>query len=72
MDKAKDKKGENFKITGTWERQAKQLKKKFSQLTNADMKLEPGKDDELLTRIETRLNKTRQEVINLIKNCQAV
>ncbi len=72
MDKTKIKNLENFKITGNWERQAKQLKKKFSQLTNADMKLESGKDDELLTRIETRLNKTREEVINLIKNCQAV
>jgi hypothetical protein len=72
MDTSKNNKSEGFKITGNWERQSKQLKKKFCQLTNADMKLTPGKDEELLTRIETRLNKSRQEVINLIKNCQAV
>ncbi len=72
MEATKNNKTVEFKITGNWERQSKQLKKKFCQLTNADMKLVPGKDEELLTRIETRLNKTRQEVINLIKNCQAV
>jgi hypothetical protein len=72
MDPAKNKKTENFKITGNWEKQSKQLAKKFSQLTKADLKLETGKDSELLSRIETRLNKTREEVINLIKNCQPV
>ena len=72
MDSTKNKSPQSFKITGNWEKQSKQLKKKFSQLTNADMKLESGKDDELLTRIESRLNKTRSEVINLIKNCQPV
>jgi hypothetical protein len=72
MEISKIKKDENFKITGSWEKQSKQLKKKFSQLTNADMKLEAGKDNELLIRIETRLNKNREEVINLIKNCQPV
>lgn len=59
-----------FKITGSWDRQARQLKKKFCQLTNADMKLESGKDEELIDRMGARLNKNRQEIINLIKNCQ--
>jgi phosphoserine aminotransferase len=72
MDTTKNKKSEDFKITGNWEKQSKQLAKKFSQLTKADLKLESGKDNELLERIETRLNKNRAEVINLIKNCQPV
>lgn len=57
---------ENFKITGDWAAQSKILKEKFSQLTDADLKFEPGKEPELLTRIETKLNKKREEVINII------
>lgn len=62
---------EPFKITGDWSSQAKQLKAKFNQLTESDLKLEPGKDHELLARVEKRLNKNRNEVINIIKKGQA-
>ena len=55
-----------FKITGNWSEQSKTLKSKFSQLTDADLKFEQGKENDLLTRIETRLNKKREEVINII------
>lgn len=61
---------ENFKITGNWDHQSKQLKEKFNQLTDADLKFETGKENELLTRVETRLNKKREEVINIIKKGQ--
>jgi hypothetical protein len=56
-----------FKITGNWADQSKVLKTKFSQLTDADLKFEPGKENELLKKVETRLNKNREEVINIIK-----
>lgn len=59
-----------FVITGNWEEQSKQLKEKYSQLTDADLKFEPGKEDSLLTRVENRLNKKRDEVINIIKKGQ--
>ena len=61
---------ETFKITGDWNIQAKGLKDKFSQLTDADLKFEPGKENELLTRVESKLNKKRDEVISIIKNGQ--
>jgi hypothetical protein len=61
---------ENFKITGDWTVQSKQLKEKYSQLTDADLKFEPGKENDLLKRVETRLNKKREEVINIIKKGQ--
>jgi len=61
---------ENFKITGNWDQQSKQLKEKFNQLTDADLKFEDGKENELLTRVESRLNKKREEVINIIKKGQ--
>lgn len=60
------KKLETFKITGNWEIQAKQLKEKFAQLTDNDLKFEVGKEEDLLKRIETRLKKKREEVINII------
>lgn len=55
-----------FKITGNWEDQCSQLQTQFSQLTTADLKFEKGKENELLTRVENKLDKTREEVIQLI------
>lgn len=71
MDTTQNKTPEDFKITGNWDIQSKKLKEKFSQLTDADLKFETGKENELLTRVETRLNKKREEVINIIKKGQA-
>jgi len=67
MDANQNKPDEGFKITGNWEAQSKMLKSKFLQLTDADLKFEPGKENDLLKRVETRLNKKREEVINIIK-----
>lgn len=61
-----EKKTESFKISGDWKKQSEQLKDKFNQLTDSDLKFEPGKENELLQRVETRLNKKREEVINII------
>jgi hypothetical protein len=63
--------GETFKITGNWDNQSKELKKQFSQLTDADLKFEAGKEHELLTRLESKLNKKREEVIDIIKKAQS-
>lgn len=57
----------DFKITGDWGKQSKQLKEKFNQLTDADLKFETGKENELLGRMETRLDKKREDVISIIK-----
>lgn len=63
-------KNENFKVTGDWTKQSKALREKYSQLTDSDLKFEAGKENELLKRMETRLNKNRNEVINIIKKGQ--
>jgi len=39
-------------------------------LTDADLKFEAGKENELLERIGKRLNKKREELINIIKKGQ--
>ena len=65
-----DTKTESFKISGDWTKQSAQLKDKFSQLPDSELKFEPGKENELLQRVETKLNKKRDEVINIINKCQ--
>ncbi len=70
MDILKQKKEEIFTMTGNWEKQARRLREKFPQLTEADVKFEVGKESELLKRLETKLNKKRDEIINIIKKEQ--
>ena len=55
-----------FKISGDWGPQAKVLQEKFPQLTDADLKFQKGDEEDLLRRVEARLNKKRKEVINII------
>lgn len=71
MEKSQNKNSDQaFKITGNWGEQSKELKSKFSQLTDSDLKVEAGKENEMLKRVETRLNKNREEVVNIIKKGQ--
>ena len=57
-----------FEISGKWEILARQLKAKFSQLTDADLRFEIGKESEMLNRLGARLEMSTVEVIHLIKN----
>jgi uncharacterized protein YjbJ (UPF0337 family) len=71
METRENKTAETFKVSGNWEAQSKQLKSKFSQLTDSDLKFETGKESELLGRIQTKLKKNRQEVIDIIQKGQS-
>lgn len=62
---------EPFKMNGNWNNQARLLQDKFAQLTDADLKYEPGQEEDLLDRIEARIHKGREEVINIIKKGQS-
>jgi len=57
-----------FTITGDWIKQSRALKETFPTLTDSDLKFEPGKENSLLSRIQTRLDKKRDEVIELLKS----
>ncbi len=59
----------NFEITGNWGKQSTQLKEQYRQLTDSDLRFEPGKENQLLDKIGTKLNKTRDEVIDIINQC---
>lgn len=71
MENTKDQKpAEAFKMTGDWKEQSRKLKFRYAFLTDEDLKFEPGKENDLLKRIETRLDKKRDEVIKIIKRVQ--
>jgi len=58
---------EAFTITGNWILQAKILKQRYTELTEADLLFEPGGEIDLLMRIESRLHKRRIEVMGIIR-----
>jgi hypothetical protein len=62
--------GTTFKIAGNWKEQARELQKEFSELSDSDLEFQEGKEEELLKRVEVKLNKSRQEVIDLIAKVQ--
>lgn len=71
MSKEQAKNSEPFKISGNWYNQTQLLQDKFAQLTDADLKYVEGKEEELLDRIEARIHKKRDEVINILKKGQS-
>jgi uncharacterized protein YjbJ (UPF0337 family) len=72
MENSKNKASENFKITGDWNKQSEQLKEKYPELTDTDLKFEKGEENDLFKRVEKRLNKNREEVVSIIKKSQPV
>lgn len=70
---AKKKEGENttselFKFSGDWDKQSKALKVKFPKLTSEDVKFEKGKELDLIKRLETKLDKDRNEVVGILRS----
>jgi hypothetical protein len=60
----------NFKITGNFNSVSKKLKEKYPQLTEADLKFETGKENEMISRLEKRLNKNHEEVVAILNKMQ--
>jgi hypothetical protein len=56
-----------FTIKGDWAAQSKAMKVTFSQLTDADLKWEKGKEEELVKRLMNRLGKKHDEIVHLLK-----
>ena len=57
-------------ISENWSKLSILLKERFASLTENDLKFVRGKENELLSKLSFRLNKRRQEVIDIIKNIQ--
>lgn len=53
-------------IKGNWNQTKGLLKQKFAKLTDSDLLLTEGKQDEMLGRLQVRLGKTKEEINKLI------
>jgi uncharacterized protein YjbJ (UPF0337 family) len=55
-------------LRGNWNEIKGKLKQKFALLTDSDLLLLEGKQDELLGRLQTKLGKTSEEIKKIIAN----
>lgn len=53
-------------LLGNWNETKGKLKQKFAKLTDSDVLLVEGKQDELIGRLQAKLGKTKKEVHQLI------
>jgi len=53
-------------LLGNWNETKGKLKQKFAALTDNDVLLINGKQDELLGRLQIKLGKTKEEIYKLI------
>ena len=54
-------------LKGNWNEQKAKLKKKFAVLTDNDLQYENGKKDEMLTKLQVKLGKTKEELHKIIE-----
>ncbi len=55
-----------LKIKGNWNETAGKLKQKFANLTDDDLLLAKGKEEELWGRLQTKLGKTKEQLHKII------
>lgn len=53
-------------IKGKWNETSGKLKQKYAELTDDDLLLIEGKEEEVLGKIQTKLGKTKEEVKEII------
>jgi uncharacterized protein YjbJ (UPF0337 family) len=55
-------------IRGNWNEIKSKLKLKFGMLTDSDLLLAEGKQDEMLSRLQTKLGRTKAEIHKIISD----
>ena len=60
-----------LRLQAPWEKVKERMKENDIHLTDADLEYEPGKEKELLQRLEKLMNKSRQQVIAYIESISA-
>ena len=60
-----------IKLEAPWEEVKERMKERNIDLTDADLEYESGKEDELLSRLEKVLHKSRPEIIAYIESVSA-
>ena len=56
-----------LKLRGSWNDTKGKIKKTYANLTDDDLMYEEGKDDEFIGRLQTKLGKTKEEIIEWIE-----
>jgi uncharacterized protein YjbJ (UPF0337 family) len=54
------------KVTLNWNDQVRKLKERFSSLTDQDLYFEQGKMEEMITRLQRKIGKTKHELYQII------
>ena len=57
-----------FKLEAPWEEVKERMKDNDITLTDEDLEYSPGKEEELLQRLEKKLNKPRHQIIAYIES----
>lgn len=57
-----------LKLKGNWNEIKGKLKQQFTTLTDIDLTYAEGKEDELIGRIQQKLGKTKDQVVEIINN----
>ena len=56
-----------LKLKGNWDEVKGKAKKEYADLTDDDLLYEEGKDDELIGRLQKKIGKTKEQVIDWIQ-----
>lgn len=54
-------------LKGKWEEQKGKLKQKFANLTDDDLLLLEGKEEEMFGKLQIKLGKTKEEIRKIIE-----
>lgn len=58
----------SFNIKGNWNEKKGRLQQHFAELTDEDLRLSEGKTEELVVRIQKRLDTTKEEAYDIIRS----
>lgn len=59
---------DKLELKGKWNEIKGKAKQEYAVLTDNDLMYEDGKEDELIGRIQDKLGKTREEVVDWLKS----
>ncbi len=59
---------DKLEIKGNWNEVKGKAKQQYADLTDDDLKYQEGQEDEMLGRVQKKLGKTRDEVVDWLKN----
>lgn len=57
-----------LKLKGSWNETKGKIKQAYGDLTDDDLKYEEGKDDEFVGRLQTKIGKTKDEIVKWIND----